>query len=134
MLVEVSLEMRQTAGTWFINKLLITILTLFGVRSMAFTIWFLAAVYEFFSPTLRLMSVLARQVFFVKSFPKASGYGFIRAADGKCTIKAAEMKSHDVIVRNLILRDISGREVCQHLKSSEDNVLAKNPGAGLGRS
>ncbi|MDA8091892.1 MAG: diguanylate cyclase [Actinomycetota bacterium] len=55
-----------------------------------------------------------------KNFLEGSGYEVIWAADGKSTIKAAKTQSPDVIVLDLILPDISGREVCRYLKSSDD--------------
>lgn len=60
------------------------------------------------------------QAHLTKNLLEGAGYEVIWAADGKSTIKAAKTQSPDVIVLDLILPDMSGREICRYLKSCED--------------
>ena len=60
------------------------------------------------------------QAHLTKNLLEGAGYEVICAADGKSTIKAAKTQSPDVIVLDLILPDMSGREICRYLKSCED--------------
>lgn len=56
----------------------------------------------------------------IRDFLEKSGYEVVWVEDGKSAIKAAKSQRVDIILLDLVLPDISGKEVCRWLKLNAD--------------